>query len=112
MQNDLRTIRKICALESTDHIICDINEPDPNNNTPLMLAIKLKNFDAVCVLCDHDADIKHCSFIGDISPIKYAISIEDRKLIKILSFAYKKQKIFFWQQYKKVFILYYLIIIN
>jgi len=102
MENDLRAIRKICALESLDHIFCDINEPDPTNNTPLMLAIKLKNYDAIKVLCDHEADITHISFINDISPMNYAISIGDTKLIKMLSFAHRKQKINFWNDYKKV----------
>ena len=88
-------------MEAFDHIYCDINEPDPNNNTPLMLAIKIKNYDAARVLCDHEADIKHCSFINDISPINYCISIEDKQFIKLLSYEYNKQKIYFWQSYKK-----------
>ena len=100
-KNDLRKIRKICALEETDYYY-DINEPDPNDNTPLMLAIKMNHHDAIRILCDHEADVRHKSFEGDISPIEYAIRTKNKKLIKILAFAYNKQKLDFWQGYKEV----------
>jgi len=98
--NNLRMIRKIIANETTSHFHCDINEVDSNGNTPLMLAIKLNNYDAINVLCDHDADIKHKSFDDDISPMEYAVLFQNRKIIKILINAMKKQKITNWENNK------------
>jgi hypothetical protein len=98
--NNLRMIRKIIANETTSHFHCDINEVDPHGNTPLMLAIKLNNYDAINVLCDHDADIKHKSFDDDISPMEYAVLLQNRKILKILINAMKKQKITNWENNK------------
>ena len=100
--NDYRTIHKICGFETIEHLICDINEVDPAGNTPLMLAIKLNHYDAINILTDHDADIKHKSFEGDISPIEYAVKNENRKVIKLLMTAMKKQKSSHWERNKKV----------
>jgi hypothetical protein len=99
-ENNLRMIRNICANETTHHIYCHINEIDPYGNTPLMLAIKLGHYDAINVLCDHDADIKHESFDGDTSPMEYAVMQKDIKTLKILINATKKQKISQWENHK------------
>ena len=99
--NNLRMIRKICAQEISSHLYCEINELDPHGNTPLMLAIKLKNLDAINVLCDHDADIKHKCYEGDISPLEYASSIKNKEILKILINGVKKQKISNWENNKK-----------
>ncbi len=102
LQNDFRTIRKICGFETAEHLICEINELDPAGNTPLMLAIKMNHYDVINVLCDHDADIKHKCFDGDISPIEYAVKNDNRKAIKLLITATKKQKSLHWERNKKV----------
>jgi len=102
--NDFRTIHKICDFESSDHLICDINEVDPAGNTPLMLAIKMCHYDVINVLCDHDADIKHKCFDDDISPIEYAVKNENRKVIKLLIASMKKQKSSHWERNKKAVI--------
>ena len=99
-ENNLRMIRKICAMESNTHLFCDINEVDPMGNTPLMLAIKLNNYDAMNVLCDHDADIKHKCFDDDISPFEYAIATRNKKVLKILLNSVKKQKLTHWENSK------------
>lgn len=67
----------------------------------MKLAIKLQNIDAVNVLCDHDADIKHKSFEGDITPLEYAVMTKNRKILKILVNSLKKQKINYWELQKK-----------
>jgi hypothetical protein len=100
-ENNLKMIRKICAMETSSHLYCEINEMDPHGNTPLMLAIKLKNLDAINVLCDHEADIKHKCYEGDISPIEYAISTKNKEILKILINGIKKQKISNWEINKK-----------
>jgi len=100
--NDLRGIRRISGFETSNHLICDINEVDPAGNTPLMLAIKMNHYDVINVLCDHDADIKHKSYEDDVSPIEYVVKTENRKVIKLLVSAMKKQKSSHWERNKKV----------
>jgi hypothetical protein len=65
-----------------------------------MLAIKLNNHDAINVLCDHDADIRHKAFEGDISPLEYTLNINDMKILNILVMSIKKQKMIHWENYK------------
>lgn len=71
-----------------------------NNNTPLMLAIKLESVDAITVLCDHDADIRHKPCEGSLSPIEYAVLTKNERILKILICASKKQKISYWENNK------------
>jgi hypothetical protein len=84
----------------TSHLYCDINEIDPGGNTPIMLAIKTNNLDALNVLCDHEADIKHKCFEGDISPLEFAVKTKNKKALKILVNAMKKQKLSHWENHK------------
>ena len=79
-----------------------MNEIDTHNNTPLMLAIKLNNTDAINVLCDHDADVNHASFENDVSPLEYVIATGNENILKILMTSLKKQKISFFENNKKV----------
>jgi hypothetical protein len=65
-----------------------------------MLALKMNNVDVINVLCDHGADIKHKSFDGDTSPIEYAVSLRNTKILRILIQAIKKQKLYHWENNK------------
>ena len=67
-----------------------------------MLAIKYNYIDAINVLCDHDADIKHKSFDNDISPLDYVINKGNKNILKIIVNAIKKQKFSHWENNKKV----------
>ena len=51
-EGNLRNITKLLSnnYNGCDNIFNDINEPDPNNNTPLLLALKKNNSDVVQVL--------------------------------------------------------------
>jgi ankyrin repeat protein len=99
-EGNLRAIRKILANEINSHLYCEINECDVNGNTPLVLAIKMNNYDAVNVLCDHEADIKHKCYDSDISPLELAVVSQNRKLLQILLSAQRKQKVSSWEIYK------------
>ena len=67
-----------------------------------MLAIKGNLIDAIILLCDHDADIKHKSFENDISPLEYAIKNCNKKIILLLFNSIKKQKLSHWGDKKQV----------
>jgi len=51
----------------------DINQIDLLGNSPLMLAHKLNNMDAIRVLCDHGANPKIKPFPYAMSPYELAI---------------------------------------
>ncbi len=46
----------------------DLNEADPERNTALMLAVKLRRQDCVRVLCDHFADPNYTPFSACMAP--------------------------------------------
>ncbi len=48
-----------------------------------MLAAKLERLDAIVVLCDHGADIKHKCFEEDISPLEYTINTKNVQILKV-----------------------------
>lgn len=101
-ESNLRMISKILSNNNTKNsfIYCDINEVDPNNNTPLLLALKLNNADVVRVLCDHEAEIQNKSFDGAISPLEYAFKKKMTKMLKILVNAKKNKKFNDWVKNK------------
>jgi len=70
-----------------------------------MLGIKLNRLDAVNVLCDHGADIKHQCFDGDVSPLEYAITTKNKPILSIFVNAIKKQHSTHWENNKQVKIL-------
>lgn len=70
-------------------------------NSPLLLAIKLNRLDAIKVLCDNNAEIKHYAYDDAITPYDYAIISKNTNVLKILVNAFKKQKLSLWHQSQK-----------
>lgn len=66
-----------------------------------MLAIKLNRLDAIKILCDNNAEIKHFAYDDALTPYDYAISSKNGNVLKILVNAFKKQKLTFWHQNQK-----------
>ncbi len=66
-----------------------------------MLAIKLKRYDAIKVLCDNNAEIKHIPYDESITPYDYSLITKNKEILKILINAFKKQKLTFWHQSQK-----------
>lgn len=97
-ENNLRLISRILgsvnkkSLNNDYYIYCDVNEPDVNNNTPLLLALKLNNADVVRVLCDHGADINLKIYDDSISPLEYALRHKMKKFLKIFVNTLKKKR--------------------
>jgi len=67
-----------------------------------MLAVKLNRIDAINVLCDNGADIKHQCYEGDISPLEHAISTKNKQILSIFVNALKKQHSTHWENNKQV----------
>ena len=103
-EGNLRNITKLLSnnYNGCDNIFNDINEPDPNNNTPLLLALKKNNSDVVQVLCDYGADYNLKIYDNSISPIEYALKKKNIKMLKILVNSKKKQKLFEWERNKDI----------
>lgn len=112
-ENNLRKINEICKnekyliifIQSFDNLYSNINEIDPQGNSPLFLAIKLNRLDAIKVLCDNNAEIKHVSFEDSISPYDFSIIYEKKEVLKILINSIKKQKLTLWHQSQKDLLL-------
>lgn len=90
--NNIREVFKILSLKNKKVIYNCINETDTNNNTPLMLAIKLGYYDCLEVLTDHGVDITLKPNKNSITPIEFAIIHKDEKLLLILLTALNKSK--------------------
>lgn len=71
-----------CQYEGV--IYCDKNELDSSGNTPLMLAIKMKNIDAVKILTDLFCSAKLNPIREIFSGFELAKAQKDRVLIEIL----------------------------
>jgi hypothetical protein len=65
-----------------------------------MLAIKMNNIDSINVLCDHEAEVRHKAFDGDISPLEYALNTSKLTILNILVTSIKKQKLTHWENNK------------
>ena len=102
--SNLRTISKILSNDNSGknfYIYCDINEVDTNNNTPLLLALKLNNYDVVKVLCDHGAEIQLGSYDNAISPLEFALRNKMTKMLKILVNSRKTKTFSEWESNKE-----------
>ncbi len=61
----------------------------------------MNNVDAINVLCDHEAEVRHKGFDGDTSPLEYALSINNLTILNILVTSIKKQKLTHWESNKE-----------
>lgn len=72
------------SLDSSDSPIwVELNQLDLFGRSPLMLAHRLKNHDAIRVLCDHGASPKFKPFPWHPSPYELAIIEKDREMLKV-----------------------------
>ncbi len=60
---------------------CDKNELDVNNNSPLTLAVKLQNIDAVIVLTDAYSSAKLNANQHLPSPFELACAFKNRQIL-------------------------------
>jgi hypothetical protein len=81
-----------------------MNKIDPYGNSALMLSVKLKRIDAIKVLCDNNAEIKHYYYNDAITPFDVALVLKEKEILKIIINASKKQKLNNWENNQKFLI--------
>lgn len=81
---NLSMVSRIVGCQYEGVIYCDKNELDSCGNTPLMLAIKMKNIDAVKILTDLFCSAKLNPIREIFSGFELAKAQKDRVLIEIL----------------------------
>ena len=89
--NDLYRIHKITVGDHPDILFCNIDKVDSLGNTPLMLAVKLKNHEAALVLIDHGADPKFRVGPNEVTPIEQALGLQDKAMLRILIAGYLRR---------------------
>jgi hypothetical protein len=97
IEENIKEVYLICSKKNKNIIYSHINESDFNGNSPLLLALKMKNYDLSEVLCDHNANIKK-KYSNELTPLEFAIAIKDKNALKILITGLKKQRFFNWEE--------------
>jgi len=83
-ESNLQLVSRLITCQQDDTLFCDKNELDCCGNTPLILAIKLKNRDAVKILTDLYCSSKLNPINEILSAFEIAKAQKDRNLIEIL----------------------------
>ena len=82
-------------------LFVDKNEIDPCGNSALVLAIRLRNIDAVKILTDLYCSAKLNPFPQVLSPLEMAKTIKDRKIVEILMNSMQKVKQHYLEVHKE-----------
>jgi len=81
---------------------CERNELDINNNSPLCLAVKLQNLDAVIVLTDAYCSAKLNANQQLPSPFELACALKNRPILEVLMNSVLKLKEYFLDLHKEI----------
>ena len=92
------TLFKLLSKKEKSVIYNNINECDEKENTPLILALKLKNQDCIEILCDNDVDILLKPGENSLSPLEFAVLMGEKNFLIILLSGFIKQKSNYWQR--------------
>lgn len=90
--SDLRNLSKLLKLEAEGVFYSEKNQLDPCGNTPLMLAVKLGNIDAVKILSDMYTCPKLRPFQELMNAKEIAIAMKNPQILKILISSNQKIK--------------------
>mmetsp|Transcript_27015 Transcript_27015/g.23913 ORF Transcript_27015/g.23913 Transcript_27015/m.23913 type:complete len:197 (-) Transcript_27015:1027-1617(-) len=71
--SNLPMIRRLCTGDKSPVFYCNVEQADPLGMTPLMLATRLGNKDAVLILSNHGTDPKHRCYPYARTPLEDAI---------------------------------------
>lgn len=93
---NLYKIRQLCIGDDSRYFHTYIDQVDPIGNTALMLAVKLKHYEAVQVLVDHGADAKYRLTNSMPSPLEVAVEMNDKSIISILVTGYHRDLYTSW----------------
>lgn len=100
-ENNLSQISKLLKSEHPAIFHVDKNELDQNDNTALMLAVKLQNLDALKVLCDGYCAAKLSCHSMLPSPYELACALQHEQILEILLTSSLKLKQYFMELHKE-----------
>ena len=83
-EGNLPMISRLITCKQEGTLFVDKNEIDQCGNSPLVLAIRLRNIDAVKILTDLYCSPKLNPFPQVLSAFEIAKTIKDRKIVEIL----------------------------
>ena len=93
-------ISRLISCKQDGILFVDKNEIDSCGNSPLVLAIRLKNIDAVKILTDLYCSAKLNPFPQVLSAFEIAKTMKDRKIVEILMNAAQKVKQHYMEVHK------------
>ena len=99
-EGNLPMLSRLINCKQDGIIFVDKNEIDSCGNSPLVLAIRLKNIDAVKILTDLYCSAKLHPFPQVLSAFEIAKTIKDRKIVEILMNAVQKVKQHYMEVHK------------
>jgi len=101
-ENNLPLISRLVNCQSDSVFYVEKNMLDGQNNTPLTLAVKLMNLDAVKVLTDVYCSAKLNPLPHLASAFELACAIKDRSILDVLMSGVQKLKQHFMEIHKEV----------
>ena len=93
-------ISRLISCKQDGTLFVDKNEIDQCGNSPLVLAIRLKNIDAVKILTDLYCSAKLNPFPQVLSAIEIAKTMKDRKIVEVLMNSVQKVKQHYMEVHK------------
>jgi GPCR-chaperone/Ankyrin repeat len=103
IENKLYEIRQLCMGEDCNYFYINIDQHDMIGNSPLMLAVKLKLYEAIQILIDHGADPKYRVNPSSPSPIEQAVAMEDKAILILLISGYHRELHAKWSEHIEEF---------
>ena len=91
-EGNLPLISRLITCKQDGILFVDKNEIDQCGNSALVLAIRLRNIDAVKILTDLYCSAKLNPFPQVLSPLEMAKTMKDRKIVEILMNSMQKVK--------------------
>jgi hypothetical protein len=95
---NLYKIRQLCIGDDSSFFYVFIDQADPLGNTALMLAVKMRNYEAVQVLVDHGADAKYRLTQSMPSPLEVAIEMNEKMIVSLLVTGYHRDLYANWTE--------------
>lgn len=91
-EGNLPLISRLVSCRQEGTLFVEKNEIDPCGNSPLVLAIRLKNIDTVKILTDLYCSAKLNPFPQVLSAMDIAKTMKDRKIVEVLMNSLQKVK--------------------
>jgi ankyrin repeat protein len=100
-EGNLPLVSRLLNCQSDRFIFAERNQLDESGNTPLMLAVKLQNLDAVKVLTDSFSSAKLNATPQTPSPFELACAMKNRSILEVLMNSVQKLKMHYLELNKE-----------